>query len=505
MNLKDPRRINIPKDILYQKYIVENMSRKDCAIFFNVTEYQIKSKIKNFGLVKSKDKVFETISNSQKIHLDKDKLYDLYVVQNLSQVECAKIFNVQPHIVKKRLHEFGIKKPQDKFKDIHKTHANHTNETIIKRKQTLMDKYGVDNVSKIKNIKDKKTQTCLNKYGVGNGSQKNYSKLFVSLQNDSNASISFFNQNNQKFTIEELGEYLKVSYIPLTDWLDKFNLRKYIKHIPSKTEDSVADYIKSLGIEHIVRRARNILDNGKEIDIYLPDYKIAIEVNGTYWHSEIEKDKKYHLNKSKDCENKGIRLIHIWQYEWDNEIQKEKIKMLLKIALGKVERKIYARNCVIKEISNKEAKALNEKVHLQGHRNAQITYGLFCDNELVQLMSFSKTKYNRNLKNDSSWEIIRGCPGSNNLVVGGVSKLFNHFVKENNPTQIFSYCDFNKFNGRSYEQLGMKFIGYTGPDVKYVLNNGQVVNRNPFKYQYNKKNMKWRLYGAGSKKYVWSC
>lgn len=76
--------------------------------------------------------------------------------------------------------------------------------------------------------------------------------------------------------------------------------------------------------------------------------------------------------------------------------------MMLDIALGRVKNKIYARQCDIKQISNKEAKPLNDKVHLQGHRNAQITYGLFYKGELVQLMSFSKTKYNRNLKDENA-------------------------------------------------------------------------------------------------------
>ena len=138
---------------------------------------------------------------------------------------------------------------------------------------------------------------------------------------------------------------------------------------------------------------------------------------------------------------------------------------MLKLFIGKIDNKIYARNCEIKQITNKEAKPFNETNHLQGHRNAQVTYGLFYEGKLVQLMSFSKTKYNRNLKNDDEWEIIRGCPGSLNLVVGGVSKLFSHFVRDYNPSKVFSYCDFNKFSGISYEKLGMKFIGYTSPDM----------------------------------------
>lgn len=178
---------------------------------------------------------------------------------------------------------------------------------------------------------------------------------------------------------------------------------------------------------------------------------------------------------------------------------------MLDVALGRVKSKIYARQCEIKEISNKEAKVLNDKIHLQGHRNAQVTYGLYYKNELVQIMSFSKTKYNRNLKTANSWEIIRGCPGSNNLVVGGVSKLISHFIADYAPDEIFSYCDFNKFNGKSYEAVGMKFIGYTGPDMKWVLSNGMVVNRQPSKHSELKKQAVAQIFGAGSKKYLLKC
>ena len=140
---------------------------------------------------------------------------------------------------------------------------------------------------------------------------------------------------------------------------------------------------------------------------------------------------------------------------------------------------------------------------MQGHRNAQVTYGLYYHNELVQLMSFSKTKYNRNLKDNNSWEIIRGCPGSNNIVIGGVSKLLSHFIRDYKPSKIFSYCDFNKFDGRSYEAAGMKFIGYTGPDMKWVINDfNTVVNRQPSKHSELKAAAIAQVFGAGSKKYL---
>jgi hypothetical protein len=117
-------------------------------------------------------------------------------------------------------------------------------------------------------------------------------------------------------------------------------------------------------------------------------------------------------------------------------------------------------------------------------------------------MSFSRTRYNKNLKNENDWEIIRGCPGSLNLVIGGVSKLFARFIKDYNPHSVFSYCDFNKFTGVSYEKLGMRFIGLTPPNMHYWVK-GEVLNRSPSLYKERKDHVEARLYGAGSKKYLW--
>ena len=235
----------------------------------------------------------------------------------------------------------------------------------------------------------------------------------------------------------------------------------------------------------------DIIHQDKEIRILL---KQELELNGI---------KKYHFKKSIEAENLGIRLIHIYEYEWLDLNQRLKIQSLLKTALNVIPTKIYARNCEVKLITNAQAKIFNNLNHLQGHRNAQVTYGLFYHGNLVQLMSFSRTRYNKNLVGDNTWEIIRGCPGSNNIVVGGVSKLFKYFIKKHNPDSIFSYCDFNKFNGIGYTKLGMKFIGYTAPDMKWILPGGIIQNRSPHKHTKLKETAIAKIFGAGSKKYLW--
>lgn len=365
-------------------------------------------------------------------------------------------------------------------------------EVFNKTREKLKETYGVDNPGKSKELTDKRLKTLkskqdsyeienkLTKLSVlgalyGQGWYKSRDKLGIELVHENN--LTYIHNED----IPKIKNYFNHYGCGHKSWLEK----------------EIHDYIKSIYGGTIICNSRKIIPP-HELDFYIPDLKLAIEFNGTYWHStETGTPVNYHFEKSKACQDKNIRLIHIYEYEWLD--YGDKIKLMLNEAFGIVN-KIYARQCEIRKISNQEAKVLNEKVHLQGHRNAKVTYGLFYNNELVQLMSFDNCRYNRNIKNDDEWEIIRGCPGSNTSVVGGVSKLFSHFIEDYKPKKIISYCDFNKFDGKSYEKIGMKFVKYTGPDKKIIVN-GKVISRNPKKYSQYKNNNK--IFGSGSKLYVW--
>lgn len=165
------------------------------------------------------------------------------------------------------------------------------------------------------------------------------------------------------------------------------------------------------------------------------------------------------------------------------------------IYIGTFQKKIYARNCSIIELCNAAVKPFLTANHLQGARNAHVNLALIYNDEIVQVMTFSKhRKY--------EWEIIRECCALN-TVVGGVSKLFHYFITKYNPSQVMSYCDFNKFSGSSYLKIGMNFDGYTGPDMKWLLPDGQVVNRNPRKNSELRQQALAQLWGAGSKRFIW--
>lgn len=495
-----------------------------------------------------------------------ENIRQLYLEENRTKDEVSKLLDITMHTLSNYFKNYNIKKSKEEIKE--------------RRKQTCLDKYGTDNVSKSDKVKEKikevnqekygansftatkegknkilatkeerygsskynnieknretklfrygdpyfsnrkKYVETMNKnYGVSNSFQlkktlnanlenliltKNYNSDFLKYISDRDASIEFLKDKNYSYF--DLAKIFNARYYIIQNWVKRLNLEEYIDYKfkgKSHYEDDITNFIhKDLNIDNVVLNSKIL--NGQEVDIYLPDYKLGIEFNGTYWHSDLFKDKLYHFNKSILAEQLGIRLVHIYQYEWEDPEMQRKIKQLLRIACGKVKSRIYARKCDVRKIENKEARPFNEFTHLQGHRNAKVTYGLFYNDNLVQLMSFSKLRYNKNeIKGENNWEIIRGCPGSNNIVIGGVSKLFSHFIRDYNPDNVFSYCDFNKFNGKSYEELGMKFIGYTSYDLKYIIG-GKVYNRQHGNYKNIKDKIDARIYGAGSKKYLWT-
>lgn len=380
----------------------------------------------------------------------------------------------------------------------------------IKKKivETNLAKYGVKVASLLKETQKKAEETCIKRYGVSNPSQCDPIK--EKIQDTKNSTIKRIEKERDCTLVETLikkyGQGWR-AYMPLEEigvngrvfipnsFIPK--IEEYFKrgedYSVSRSEREIRDFVSSLYEGPLVFNDRTLC-YPFEVDIYIPDKKLAIEFNGNYWHSSLLKPQDYHKNKSLECEKKGIRLIHIYEWEWT--YCRDKIESLLKIALGKGYSKIGARECEVKKITNREALPFNESNHLQGHRNALVTYGLFYRGELVQLMSFS---HNRKYE----WEIIRGCPGSNNQVIGGVSKLFKRFVKDYDPSEVFSYCDFNKFDGKSYEALGMELLGYTVPDKFYINTYGYRVNRNPQKREDLENTSKYTIYGSGSKKYLW--
>jgi len=228
-------------------------------------------------------------------------------------------------------------------------------------------------------------------------------------------------------------------------------------------EEELQNFITSiLPNYNIIFRDRKILE-GKELDILIPDINIAFEFNGIYHHSEKQGiGDEYHLNKTEDCKNKGIQLIHIFEDEWyyHKNIVQNMIKNLLNIKSDLLE--IKSEECKIKEISVDLKDQFLNQFHIQGKNISLINLGAFYNEELVSIMTFSKKSI------PVTWELNRFCSNSNYHIPGIASKLLTYFKNNYEWKTIFSYCDRRWSNGNTYFQLGFNLDKITKPNYWYV-------------------------------------
>ena len=295
-------------------------------------------------------------------------------------------------------------------------------------------------------------------------------------------SISNTHLKSHNITIEEYkntyGEVFSELFLDeCSVYLD--NGRELIENnFISKAQQEINDYIESLGFETIVNH-KKILE-GIEIDIYIPSLKVGFEYNGLFWHSErMGKDKNYHITKQEKAFDKGVKLYHIFSDEWINteEIVKSKIRHLLGVSGNS----IYARKCIIKEINSKDKGDFLKKYHIQGNDKSSIKLGLYYQNELVSVMTFSKPRRALGSKDEQgSYELVRY---SSNNVVGGASKLLKYFIKKYNPKKIFSYADrrwtLNKNN--LYTKIGFEITSEGKPNYWYCVRDNKRLHRYNFR------------------------
>lgn len=235
----------------------------------------------------------------------------------------------------------------------------------------------------------------------------------------------------------------------------------------SKEETELKKFISEKYDGEIVPNDKTVL-NGLEIDVYLPELKLGIELNGDRFHSDLYKPKNYHLSKTKECNEKGIQLIHIWLTDWYKK--SEIVKSILMNRLGCTPDKVYARKTTVRELSNTEYQTFLNKNHLAGSSVAKVRLGLFLSDKLVQVMGFSSKRSVIGVANAGSgeWELMRLCSLLGTSVIGGANKLLSHFIKTYNPSTITSFADRDWSDGGVYEQLGFQFVRFTPPGYFYV-------------------------------------
>lgn len=355
---------------------------------------------------------------------------------------------------------------------------------IDKRISTCKEKYGKDHFSQTDEFKERLKSNYLRTHGTESFFQTEEYKEKAKSTNNKKYGTDYWMQSEQRKMevlrniCSEIGESYKIiDYNNLeirvfhTKCGKEFTMHSVTLHRRKRSGAEICNhcntFINSNEEKELVKfleQYTNVEVNNRrlirpfELDAVLPDRKIAVEFNGTYWHSDEIVNNNYHKSKSDLCENLGYKLIHVWEDWWHND--KHIIKSILNGYLGS-NTKIFARNCEIKEVSSKIAEPFINNNHIQGYSASKITLGLYNNGHLVQIMSFNPHKA-------YEWEINRSCTILNTTVVGGFSKLLKHFILRFNPKFILSYVLRDLFTGKSYEKYGFKLIGMTAPGYSWV-------------------------------------
>ena len=390
---------------------------------------------------------------------------------NLERYGCENTFQYQEFkdkANKSRLEKYGFRYSLE-------------NPSIYKKSQsTMLEKYDCEHGFENSEIQKKCNKTNLEKYGNEHFSESVYFKDFKSYQfktldefkkvfdeHLNNKTKEYILENfvkDNKFEFKQFQEYF--FYSLMTAYKEKEKLGIDIPNVNSKgTSQAEIDLFNWIPAKNKESKNRNII-TPLELDIYLKDYNLAIEYDGSFWHSDLFVDKNYHLNKTLKCLEHNIQLFHI--FEFDNlDIWKSMISNKLKL-----NKKIYARKCIIKELKYDQVKDFLDQNHLQGGCVSNINVGLFYNNILIEVMTFSKPRFNKQY----DYELIRLCTLKYYYVIGGASKLFKYFKLKYNPTSIISYANRRFSNGSIYNLLGFELKGTTNPNYYYIKGN-QVLSR----------------------------
>jgi hypothetical protein len=350
-----------------------------------------------------------------------------------------------------------------------------TKEWKDKVKDVCLERYGVDSVAKVDEFKKRQIGTLIERYGVDsplkNATIKEKAKktLKKNYGVDSALKSPILMSRMKKTCREKYGEDHAMRNGEVKTRSMQSRLDKYGRLIANlgKTQNEIATWINSLGFNFKPDVA--ILD-GKELDLYDPEQKLALEFCGLYWHNENSPEprtRSYHHDKWKRCRDKGIQLLTIFDDEWRD--RRGVCESLILSKLGIFERRLQGRKCDVREISKEEMKSFCDLHHLQGaNKLSRVCFGLFHGDEMVGAVDLGN---HHRRKEKGVVVLTRLCFVPGVKVVGGSSKLFKacaNWCASNGANKIVSWSDNRYSDGGVYEKMGFKRAGELPPDYYYV-------------------------------------
>lgn len=386
--------------------------------------------------------------------------------------------------------------------------------------ETSMERWGVPHPAQSKEVQEKKDATMMERYGAKHYLQSDayrdsildrYIKL---LENHQCVLVDRPTRESVTYRCEKCG-HESTEQIQLVKDRVIHGVTPcthcHPKNAPVSLEEAeVRSFVESLGLK-VDHYDRGFLGE-YGADIVVESAKTIIEYDGIYWHSELYKDSRYHLEKKLLAEEKGYRLIHIFSDEWvySRAIVESRLRYLFGCA--GMER-VNARDCEVRELEPAVYREFLESNHIQGSVNSKWALGLYHGEQLVSVMTFGPSRFE-----EGTVELLRFCSDKTLSVPGAAGKLFSHFVNAHpEVTGMTSYADKRWSTGDAfYTKLGFELESMSEPG--YFIVDGDV-RRNRMNYQRHKlagpgdegkteheitlERGLFRIYDCGQLKYRW--
>lgn len=451
----------IPYEDLYEMFINQDMSKPEIMEYTGISFEPLKTQLKNYGIAKSND--------DKAKNLKKEDIIEYYINQNHRMEEACEYFNISQTVFSKYCRRYGISKPKSlMYENCKKTNQDlygvdnqfQLKEIIEKSQKTVQEKYGVEHYAQTSEFMDKQLETRISKYGEEDPFKRNQAKQTIIEK------YGVDNINYKDFTLEQLRliydkkyleQYIKENNIKNASELssksgltvgmanrlsNRLDVRYLYDYTGSQYERQIQDIVKQVGLEFITNY--KIPNSKLEIDVYIPSLKFGIEFNGDYWHSSRTRDRYYHQHKTWLANNKGIKLYHIFEHDW----LKHK-EIIIKEILEQLGIKtVYNKEYTIKEISSIEAqKFLSENSIKPYDNDTTNNYGLFVGDDLIHLQSY--VVYNKD-----EVMISHDCNKLNFDYENASKLIFDKVISENKFENVYTIIDVGCKNCDYVEQIG---------------------------------------------------
>lgn len=484
--------------IIKDKIRNTNLERYGVTSYFNTSEYKektIDTSLKKYG-----------VDNPNKSEIIKNKIrktcLDKYGKEYFSQTEefrnkltknslekYGTNYPCQSDIIRKRIRETNLEK-------YGKEYYFQTEEFKDRQREFSQKRYGTDYPSQAKEVKNKIVATSQERYGVNCYTQTNEYKEKVKATSQKKYGLNhhlsvkdiidkriktrrsdYFNKF--KDILETRGIFLNFDIEYFLDIKNQiysyyclscnrnFN-SKYIDILKikcprcdsnrSKTEREIIEYIESIysgNIEYNIRTL-GIRDTGKkEIDIFIPELKLAIEVDGIYWHCDYLTTSRgtnidAQLLKTIDCHKHGITLLHITDYDWNK--RRTATQSLLKQWICSS----ILSDLIVKELTLQEFEDFKDKFSLDISNPYldSVLIGVFNSNKLIGSVEFNSNKLLRYFSNNVHYKYY-------------IKPIIDYYLPKVKDKILFVDCDLRVDNGEVFSTLGWKIVDYITPKHIY--------------------------------------